>query len=700
MTSDPSETPPPNLPASPEPAEGKQDAHRSVLMPPPGLSPIDAEAPKNEADETEKEPEEVSVAEVGAVATTTGGRPARPPHPSALPPIVLKCPECDFMCTSNNQMCRHIFMTYHCLAKCAECDMRLLIWTYCPGVVKMMHRAKKDGLISVVTSIETPEKHASRTHHKGTSGTVWTKEQFQVEGTPSDFGLTALPRCGSMPTYVGQKFQCPVCSRVISTWTQMTKHLDATNHSLARCARCDLPLKCYGTNQPSKHERLTKHRGIVGYFRVKEDYLYIENGAERPGKLFQVACPDCGVSFFHTAFLAQHMISAGHSVEIARETPLPRCNECDHECTVEEMEAHHRAELHHGLKPDIVSVLATTCKQSPNVTEEAVVGKSRERAVPSGTKVMYQCPECVAIFSSWTKMEKHIFYTKHSLPKCAQCGVYLRPRGWNSPEDHTAITGHQGLIGEVKKKFEYEVTVDINDAELLELIDDPNGLPPKMTNEGTDGDAHLVFQCPVETCLHVCLSWVLLEKHFNEEHHGYVNCEQCGEEIAPWRPDAIETHRVQLGHEFVASEENPLKIQLEEYQVTITDQELLTYYGDKFKRCTECGQVLDANMLLAHMGGRRCNKNQERQRQEKLQQQQKHEQQQTQQQHHQQYSGSDTTAGSQQPQDRRHFGNGTSNNPRGGRGGMRNNTYNVNNNQGIMQQQQQNWGQQQQQQQQ
>jgi hypothetical protein len=230
---------------------------------------------------------------------------------------------------------------------------------------------------------------------------------------------------------------------------------------------------------------------------------------------------------------------------------------------------------------------------------------------------MYQCPECVAIFSSWTKMEKHIFYSKHSLPKCSQCGVYLRPRGWNSPEDHTAITGHQGLIGEVRKKFEYEVTVDTTDAELVELIDDPSGLPPKIAHDGAEGDAHLVFQCPVESCLHVCLSWVLLEKHFMDTRHGILQCAVCKEDVTPWKPHFADSHKGATGHEFKETPGSIIKTALEDYQVTITDTELLTYYGDKFKRCAECSQVMDANMMLAHMGSRRCQKNQERHRHDK-----------------------------------------------------------------------------------
>eukprot|EP00759_Apiculatamorpha_spiralis_P012635 PhF_6_TR19605/c0_g1_i1/m.28604 len=551
-----------------------------------------------------------------AVVTNTNSSP--PPAgeaPSTLPPIVLKCPECSFMCVSNNQMCRHIFMTYHCMVKCAECDMRLLIWTYCPGVVKMLHRAKKDGLMSLITSIETPEKHASRTHHHGTKGVVWTKEDFIAPGTPEDYGLTSLVRCGSVPTFVGSKFQCPVCSRIISTWTQMTKHLDATNHSLARCAQCDLPLKCYGTNQPPKHERLTGHRGIVGYFRVKEDYVYSDEAGQRTGKHFQVACPDCGVTYFHTALLAHHMLQADHAVELARTAPPPQCAECPFTGSVAELEAHQKESSHHGWVPDTTSDLAQRCSQALFGSSEVGdrLGARKERIVPAGSKVMYQCPECVAIFSSWTKMEKHIFYTKHSLPKCAQCGVYLRPRGWNSPEDHTAITGHQGLAGEVRKKFEYEVTVDINDVELQELIDDPAGLPPKVTE--SQDETQLVFQCPVESCLHVCLSWVLLEKHFSEVRHGLVQCCACGQDVAPWKPNFAEEHRGLTGHDFEPSAEDPPRTTLEEYQVTITDEELLTYYGDRFKRCGECQQVLDANMMLSHMGSRRCQKNQDRRRQ-------------------------------------------------------------------------------------
>lgn len=550
---------------------------------------------------------------------------------TAAAATVLKCPECDFVCLSNNQMCRHIYLTCHTLVPCQHCATKLVCWGFAPGVKKLFEKGRRDNVLLETVALDTAEKHFEATQHQNNH--VPTKDAFVVPGPPEAHGLQPqLPKPDPAADPTAARFRCPDCANVISTWTQMTRHLDATKHSLARCAECALPLKCYGPAQPQRHEKMTGHRGLVGIFRQKADYMVAAGGRASPWAAShthtrQYRCY-CGVSFLHPLHIAEHLINV-HRSESFKDCA---CQECGVEGDVATMlqhmdthEAHNEFDipgldeeeylvrLPRGTQPCIIMPSSDTAAAptSPFHTDrDATVSFSTPQPVSSSTpsasgapsassassshRILYQCPDCWYLFSSWVRIEDHLTKSKHGLAFCRDCGKHLRPR---IRGDHTSTTGHRNLVGVHLSRRDYEVLVNIEDPGLKAQIDAPPAFDANVASE-----SRMVYQCPLPSCRAVFTSYAKFEDHMIGSRHGSVTCDVCFVECNVVDAAALREH------------EHPLTIPAhlasiqcaEDCSVVTSNAELIELFPDVFARCTQCHHAVPCALMSRHEGSAVC----------------------------------------------------------------------------------------------
>ena len=501
----------------------------------------------------------------------------------ALPSITLKCLECDFMCTSNNQMCRHIYLTSHCLAPCPDCNAKLVCWTFAPGVQKLLARARKDGVVVDPPLIDTVEKHQERSGHKVRC--VPPKEAFILPGNPEEYGMKPISRNSAAPAPEHTKFQCPDCLRVFATWTQITKHLDVTKHSLARCAECDLVLRCYGAAQPLRHEKITGHRGVVGMFRAKPDYCLDVTG---PPSVRQYKCPNCPLWFLHPLHIARHF-NEEHHANIA----CPPCAACKQSFGSFKDAITHRLQTAH----DQFNFSVDDSAQLDEFLVRLYYRRQIEEPTTSGDcRILYQCPDCFLLFTSWTKAERHLSRTKHTLPFCMECQQHLKPKGANTNDGHAQSQDHHTIIGEQKCKSDYEVLVDVRLDEMVELIDNDD-LAQLVEKE----HERVVYQCPL--CHAVFTGFIAFEEHVVYSRHGVIRCDACDQDVTILHSHFLKHTKHTIPN--VPSWWSKIKYG-EDFRVCIGELELLEFYPEQFMRCAECQCVVEVSHLKQHQGMQAC----------------------------------------------------------------------------------------------
>jgi predicted RNA-binding Zn-ribbon protein involved in translation (DUF1610 family) len=526
------------------------------------------------------------------------GLTAAPPPPSK----VLKCLDCDFACLSNNQMCRHVFQTCHTLVTCSQCNVRLVSWGFSPGVKKLFDKARKDGVLLEDFTIETAEKHFDATQHQNNN--VPAKENFVVQGPPEAFGLQpAAARQDPLQDTSSTRFRCPDCANVISTWTQMTRHLDATKHSLARCADCGLTLKCYGPAQPQRHEKMTGHRGVIGVFRQKGDYAIHPVSGGQGGRYTscskwqtpQFRC-FCGVSFLHPLYLASHLVS----IHATAPFPHATCLECGTEGSIDDMVAHMHSNDGHNefdtpdLHADDYLIAATggCIVHDPSAVSDVLPPATGKEVSPY--RILYQCPDCLIVVTSWCRLEEHLMATKHGLCFCVTCDRYLQPRGGS--ESHTAITGHANVVREHLSRRDYEVLVNIEDASLASSIE------PTDMNVAAQASAQTVYQCPMPNCLAVFPTIARLEDHFLCTRHGTVSCPECFADVTVLDIGGVAGHE----HPLEAPEYLQHVTCTDDMLVTATTEQLVVNFSEEFELCTSCHRAIPRTDMARHIKSAQC----------------------------------------------------------------------------------------------
>ncbi len=502
------------------------------------------------------------------------------------PVVVLGCPDCSFLCTSNNQMCRHMFLTCHGLHQCTQCTARLICWAFAPGVQKLFVRAKKDGVLVEAPVFETAEKHQERTGHVNLH--IPGKDRYVKPGVPEDYGLT-ITRTPAVEPTINSRYCCPDCQKAITTWTQMTKHLDNTKHSLCRCAECDVPVKCYGMSQPLRHEKLTGHRGLIGIFRMKPDYLLTARGIPA---VKQFGCQDCGVGFLHPLHIMSHL-SEKHRITF----PPTKCAECGYaHASLSEMCQHRLSSGHEsftyqdGAAIDVEHYALTLPEPAP-VLESINSGQSR---------ILYQCPTCFFVGTTWNRFERHLYATKHTLSFCSQCNSFVPPKVNSNDVEHRITAAHTGVFGEQLARTDYEVLLDVGNEDHCELIH--SGLQAS----GPIVDGRVVYQCPLDDCRAIFPDSGALERHFTATRHGLIQCKCCDAEFSivqeQWRT-----------HDFEPEEVPPCVLTMQrtddDCRVWVEDSTLLKYYGELFTECPSCKFVVEKLKLPSHQGSPRCNAN-------------------------------------------------------------------------------------------
>lgn len=528
---------------------------------------------------------------------------------------VLKCPECAFMCLSNNQMCRHIFMTCHTLVPCAQCNTRLVCWGFAPGVKKLFEKGRRDNILLEEVRLETAEKHFDSTQHQNFD--IPSKDSFLLPGPPEAYGLQpAATKADPSLDPTAMKFRCPDCANVISTWTQMTRHLDATRHSLARCAECQLTLKCYGPAQPQRHEKMTGHRGMIGIFRQKADYSTNVHPRRRCFNP-QYRCV-CGISYLHPLHLADHLTTV-HKITPFNEVT---CQECGVEGDVVTMLAHMaQNELHveydiNGLEEEdfvvrlpghlvedpaagaTAAVVAGSSSTTSGTTPTALLGNQPLSTAVNGAestyRILYQCPDCCFIFTSWVRMEEHLLKARHGIAFCLECRRHLRPC---VRDDHMMLTGHKNIAGQHMTRREYEVLVNLDDPDYKSMMDVPEANDENMST------TRLVYQCPVPSCLCAFATLSRLEEHMQFSRHGSVVCPECMMEISVL--DHHEFHHHQ--HPLPAIPSYLARITSDDdFVVCATEAELQTHFPHEFERCGCCNKSIHKNVMEWHKSSTLC----------------------------------------------------------------------------------------------
>lgn len=289
------------------------------------------------------------------------GQPRRP----------LGCVECDFKCSTGNEMSRHIHATRHGAVKCPLCDTYIVPRGFFASLTKLIerHRDRQPSApeASVPPPHSSPSTSAVASTSSGGAGPLtsiaithahciglpdfksYEKADFELPGSAQDYSLTgdlasraqgrgtsaALVPCGSDNAGGSRTpFRCMECLNLCGTWTKATKHMDKSGHTLPLCVQCLMRLRCFGPQRPIKHEESTGHCGFYGVFYTRRDYLcevqatrsvYNYSNSYTGLSTLQYKCV-CGISFLHPLHLAEHLRRVHHAACIRGEAVCRRCD--------------------------------------------------------------------------------------------------------------------------------------------------------------------------------------------------------------------------------------------------------------------------------------------------------------------------------------------------------------------------------------
>jgi hypothetical protein len=480
----------------------------------------------------------------------------------------LRCVDCDFKCSSVNEMCRHIFTTRHGTRKCPKCDTYIVPRAFFAGLQKLADR-RRERLAAGVDNIETtPPSSPQRLSPSGAPSTsafsstateplmsiavsthphcgevpnfrCFEKVDFVAMGDPHNYGLHADPASESQsgnangslslmsPSDVAssgsgaQPFRCMDCLNYCPTWTQVTKHIEQSEHTLPVCVQCNKHLKCYGPLRPPQHEINCGHCGFYGVFYTRRDYRCdaqssrtVYNSANLYTGLFtlQYKCV-CGVTFLHPVHLAEHLRCV-HHVTCIHDRAV--CHGCGRSGSLAEMMVHLQSPCwgsQDGAKPNLATVLQSlpdnpiaaaaveiaklgrpaeddvyglddiaamthavevpgfsgaaflqfrpllppiADDEVPLISEAYAVSSSRSGSVSASAMsaaaaarkpayvVLYQCRECLFLFSTWERIVQHIRATGHCRTFCSTCNMFLPELlSYSASESSTALRAQQ-----------------------------------------------------------------------------------------------------------------------------------------------------------------------------------------------------------------------------------------------------------------
>lgn len=642
---------------------------------------------------------------------------------------VLGCTDCDYKCCSANQLCRHMYNTKHGLTKCPECGTYLVARAFQAGLKKLVERSRdhssstasahRKALESSGSFLSSPGGPGSETSavqepfavdtvshvHVSTNPGIHVKEKkdFVLPGLPADYGLTPVVKTDavSMRTVTAARltasnalgivdkeledrtFRCTQCLTTVATWTQLTKHIDQTEHTLPRCGQCAKTLKCYGPLRPMRHEEVSKHRGLLGIYNTRADYTLSNQDQDKMYNatnhftglsVLQYRCV-CGLSFLHVVQIAEHLRRV-HRVTMIEDRA--QCLTCGVELDLASMTEHLRGDVFHpvdlppsaltlGSAPSPTSTTGKGDPSSPSVSTVTVDGGpaphtiivpgfvaspflifrpllpsyklERRLGSPSVVHiptyiVMYQCPECVTMFTTWDLIVQHINVTGHCKVYCVDCHDFIPTlsgyltgstepsipsrlvaasatggaSGPNSgpgtvpalsgigghggvggippytlePRPRSAVTNvveflahmqqHSNIIGFPVSPETLEVLLDVNQTISDEVV---NPEPNSKLLVGDDGEQTVAgYQCPLDVCSAAFLYYGDLIDHFLSSGHGRAPSEDPNE------------FRLQSSLPMVS------------FRARFSVSMLINEFG--FLRCPHCFRVFPENRVQMH----------------------------------------------------------------------------------------------------
>jgi len=545
--------------------------------------------------------------------------PVRPATAAAL-----HCTGCDFTCTNVTALAEHIAATDHGAVACTQCPTLLVCPPLLQSVRRAVHARGQTTSIANRRMVDTLDAHE---HAPGLSGSgaalpeLWRfrlprSHPAQAVGAPPA-ELKDQPLPASLDTDL---FACPECRRVLG-WDALMLHMKRENHGVTSCVECRESLSCFGTD-PAKHLRLTGHRGVRGVYIDSGDVPRVPSGTiestpdgvaaddplasalDRAPSVEQWQCKACDVSFFSELHMAWHLQQQHQSFDTNACKCQARCLECG--MTTDSIQAamQHESALGHwkhqatplGLDRYRVTALPKVVMEPP--------------PVPRNCRIMYQCSECHLIFTSWTRMERHMAISRHGLPYCNICGI-IEKFASRFTDEHANIDSHV-LYGRQRSKSAFEVLVDIDNRDLLACIVDCNvGVTDAPATEEADPGPlkreRRAFQCPMADCLALFLDEECFEEHVKATGHCQVTCGECGETLSD--PVKVSKHPHQLalppellflrptrgGNTFAPT-----------YEVTVVEQDLLRYHPTKFYFCDKCERVVDTARKVSHITSQEC----------------------------------------------------------------------------------------------
>ncbi|RNF11601.1 hypothetical protein TraAM80_00793 [Trypanosoma rangeli] len=337
--------------------------------------------------------------------------------------------------------------------------------------------------------------------------------------------------------------RCPECLNVFYTWSRLTAHLNASAHFSARCVTCGEQLRCYGPTHPYRHEAATGHFGFIGTFYIRIDYRL-----DHPPVLShpQYRCV-CRVTFLCPLQLALHL-RMDHGVTVIPNVAV--CRTCNIHGSLTELAAHRMERL--VLKEDDV-IEVPGFSPAPYLVRWPRLPPWPVQIKPYA--VLYQCPICILVFSSWDAMENHIETN-------SVCQCMLDTIGARSENTSHAAGGHRF------SQEEFEVLLDTSESELLSLLQ--RGLQQQTCDSDQVEDLMLVFQCPEEACSRIFLTHGELQEHMEQHAHFPVTPKE--------KTDGV----IQSGVSW--------KWNISDYEVMCSARRLVEEFG--LSRCSLCSRVV------------------------------------------------------------------------------------------------------------
>jgi uncharacterized C2H2 Zn-finger protein len=359
--------------------------------------------------------------------------------------------------------------------------------------------------------------------------------------------LSAATRTRVMHITDGAIYGCPACLYATKDWSEFEQHRARLNHGRSTCTACG--------GHDGRHLDRFCVGGFLGPSWAKEDFV-VPRAEYMPPSIPQFPCTFCELVFTAGAPLMTHVVRA-HPAEMnfrARAIlSLPR---------------RHFSWIDRGLEP-----------RMPNET------KRRAR-------LLYQCPECFYIFSSWSQWEHHVRVTKHSQPYCVECNKILG-RFASEGTGHTLQTGHTRVLGVQPTKETHLRLIDTTITRYHDFIDNPDAQAAYYPGDPMQA----VYQCPLAECGAVFTDVQDLDAHADSSGHGVLVCDICHETVRihdgtiPRHPHAIPNLPCELWF---------LRDPSESCLVEMRESVLLAYYSEQFARCPECTLVLSKEQLEAH----------------------------------------------------------------------------------------------------